>query len=208
MLNATAVRVGACLAGAMVGVFLLVSVPGCQWGDGVALLPPDIAAIEATLDDGVLRARIEAALLLSPVIGSARIAVDVIKGAVLLSGPADDPTQVELALFVVTHVPGVVRVESILLTRAQTQESDAGQRKAVDVAVARAGFLRSGTLDATGDTGRAELSSPLQRPLADATMAASDPGDGANASYGTRIRAMVFAALGIATVHDELLIKR
>lgn len=208
MLNATAVRVGACLAGAMVGVFLLVAVPGCQWGDGVALLPPDIAAMEATLDDSVLRAHIETALLLSPVIGSTRIAVDVIKGAVLLSGPADDPTQVELALFVVTHVPGVVRVESILLTRAQALATDAGQRQAVDVAVARAGFVRSGALGPIGDNNGRAQPSPLQRPLADGALEASGPGDGASAGHGTRIRAMVYSALGIATVQDELLIKR
>ncbi|EJE53682.1 putative periplasmic or secreted lipoprotein [Acidovorax sp. CF316] len=146
MLNTTAVRVGVCLAGAMVGVFLLVAVPGCQWGDGVALLPTDrLAAVEATLDDSVLSARIEAALLLSPVIGSTRMAVDVIQGATLLSGPADDPTQVELALFIVSNVPGVIRVESILVTRAQDRESGAGPRKAPDVAGARAGFALSGT---------------------------------------------------------------
>lgn len=210
MLNATAVRVGACLAGAMVGVFLLVAVPGCQWGDGVALSPPDIAAIEATLDDGVLTARVKAALLLSPVIGSTRIAVDVIKGAVLLSGPADDATQVELALFVVTNVPGVVRVESILLTRAQALAPQAGQGKVLDVDAARASFMRSGGLILMPGAGRAEPIL-LQRPVAEEADGVAVQANGvsnSSASFATRSRAVLYGVLGIATVHDELLIKR
>ncbi len=207
MLNTSTSRVGACLAGAMVGVFLLVAVPGCQWGDGLALLPPDMAAIEATLDDGVLRARIETALLLSPVVGSTRIAVDVVRGAALLSGAADDPVQIELALFVVTNVPGVIRVESILLTRAQARASAAGQREVLDVAVARAGFVRNGTIGRLEGPAGAQPS-PLQPPLAGQAGEAGGPADGAQASYATRIRALVYAALGIASVHDELLIKR
>jgi hypothetical protein len=201
MLNTTALRVGACLAGAMVGVFLLVAVPGCQWGDGVALLPTDrLAAVEATLNDSVLRARIETALLLSPVIGSTRMAVDVVQGAVLLSGSAEDAMQVELALFVVADVPGVIRVESTLVTRAQDRESGAGQRKAPDVAGARAGFVGSATPGPFEGPGGPQLSG--------GAVEANDSADGASASYTTRIRAMVYAALGIASVHDELLIKR
>ena len=210
MLNATGIRVGTCLAGAMVGVFLLVAVPGCQWGGGVALLPPDVAAIEATLDDSALRARIETALLLSPVIGSTRIAVDVIKGAVLLSGPADDPTQVELALFVVTNVPGVVRVESILLTRAQAPAPDAVQHH---VGAARASFMRSGTLIRMPDPDGAEPTL-LQHPVADGADEAENVVvqanglSGSSASFATHSRAMLYGVLGIASVHDELLIKR
>jgi hypothetical protein len=210
MLNATGIRVGTCLAGAMVGVFLLVAVPGCQWGGGVALLPPDVAAIEATLDDSALRARIETALLLSPVIGSTRIAVDVIKGAVLLSGPADDPTQVELALFVVTNVPGVVRVESILLTRAQAPAPDAVQHH---VGAARASFMRSGTLIRMPDPDGAEPTL-LQHPVADGADEAENVVvqanglSGSSASFATRSRAMLYGVLGIASVNDELLIKR
>lgn len=213
MLNATGIRVGTCLAGAMVGVFLLVAVPGCQWGGGVALLPPDVAAIEATLDDSALRARIETALLLSPVIGSTRIAVDVIKGAVLLSGPADDPTQVELALFVVTNVPGVVRVESILLTRAQAPAPDAVQHQAIDVGAARASFMRSGTLIRMPDPDGAEPTL-LQHPVADGADQADNVVvqanglSGSSASFATRSRAMLYGVLGIASVNDELLIKR
>lgn len=210
MLNATAVRVGACLAGAMVGVFLLVAVPGCQWGDGVALLPPDITAIEATLDDGVLTARVKAALLLSPVIGSTGIGVDVIKGAVLLSGPADDATQVELALFVVTNVPGVVQVESILLTRAQALALQAGQGKVLDVDAARASFMRSGGLILMPGAGRQEPIF-LQRPVADEAGGVVVQTNGvshSSASFATRSRAMLYGVLGIASVHDELLIKR
>lgn len=217
MLNATAVRVGACLAGAMVGVFLLVAVPGCQWGDGAALLPPDMSAIEATLDDGVLTARVKAALLLSPLAGSTAIAVDVIKGAVLLSGPVDDETQAELALFVVANVPGVVRVESILLTPAQARASDAGQRKLLDVGTARASFMRSGTLVLMPGADRQEPIF-LQRPVADRADMASEADkvvvqqanglSGSSASFATRSRAMLYGVLGIATVHDELLIKR
>lgn len=203
MLNTTAFRMGACLAGAMVGVFLLVAVPGCQWGDGVALLPPDIAAIEATLDDGVLTARVKAALLLSPVVGSTAIAVDVIKGTVLLSGPTHDQTQAELTLFVVSNVPGVVRVESILLTRAQALAADAGQRKALDVGAARASFLRSGSIAPTTGLDRPAPIS-LQRPVA---VEADGLSDGSRASFATRTRAMLYVALGIASVHDELLVK-
>lgn len=214
MLNTTAVRVGVCLAGAMVGVFLLVAEPGCQWGDGVALLPTDrLAAVEATLDDSVLSARIEAALLLSPVVGSTRIAVDVIKGAVLLSGPADDPTQVELALFVVTNVPGVVRVESILFTRAQAPAPDAEQSQTVDVGAARASFMRSGTLIRMPSPDGAQPTL-LQRPVADGVDEADilvmqvNGLSGNSASFATRSRAMLYGVLGIAAVHDELLIKR
>lgn len=211
MMNSTAFRVGACLAGAMVGVFLLVTVPGCQWDEGAALLPTGpIAAIEATLDDGVLRARIETALLLSPVIGSTRIAVDVIKGAVLLSGPADDATQVELALFVATNVPGVVRVESILLTRAQALEPHVGQGQVLDVDAARASFMRSGGLILMPGAGREEPIF-LQRPVADEADGVAVQANGlsnSSASFATRSRAMVYGVLGIASVHDELLIKR
>ncbi len=166
MLNATGIRVGTCLAGAMVGVFLLVAVPGCQWGDGVALLPPDLAAIEATLDDGVLKARVKAALRHSALAGSTAIAVDVVKGAVLLSGSADEPTQVERALFVVTNVPGVVRVENMVLTRAQALASLAGQSRVVDVEAARASFMRSGTLMRMPAANGAEPIF-LRRPLGD-----------------------------------------
>ncbi|MDZ7863779.1 BON domain-containing protein [Acidovorax sp.] len=213
MLNTSTSRVGAFLAGAMVGVFLLVAVPGCQWGDGLALLPPDMAAIEATLDDGVLRARIETALLLSPVVGSTRIAVDVVQGAALLSGATDDPVQVELALFVVTNVPGVIRVESILLTRAQAQASAAGQREVLDVGAARASFVRNGTLIPMPGPDRAEPMF-LQRPVAgeaneaDGAALQANAASNSSASFATRSRVMIYGVLGIASVHDELLIKR
>lgn len=210
MLNATGLRVGTCLAGAMVGVFLVVAVPGCQWGGDETPRPPDIATIEATLDDSVLRARIEAALLLSPVVGSTRIAVDVVQGAALLSGAADDPVQVELALFVVTNVPGVIRVESILLTRAQAQSSAAGNGDVLDVGAARASFVRSGTLIPMPGADRAEPIF-LQHPVADAADGVAVQTDGlpgSSASFATRSRAMLYGVLGIASVHDELLIKR
>lgn len=208
MFDTTAARLGACLAGALVGVFLIVAVPGCQWGSGATLLPPGITAIEATLDDSVLAARVKAALLLSPVVGSTGIAVDVIKGAVLLSGPTADATQSELALFVVTNVPGVIRVESILVTRAQARASDAGQREALDTGAARASFMRSGTLILTSGTERPDPIL-LQSPVADdGVVQANGFADGSSASFATHIRAMLYGALGIASVHDELLIKR
>lgn len=207
MLNTTVFRVGACLAGAMVGVFLLVAVPGFQWGHGTALVPPDIAPVEVAQGDGVLKARIEASLRLSPVVGSTRITVDVAKGAVLLSGPMDDPTQAQLALFVVANMPGVIRVESILSTRAQDQASDAAQRDVLDVEAARAGFLRNGTLGQAERPGGSEPT-PLQAPPGSETGKASRLADSARASHATGIRAMVHGALGIASVHDEQPVKR
>ena len=208
MFNTTAARLGACLAGALVGVFLIVAVPGCQWSDGAALLPPVITAIETTLDDSVLMARVKAALLLSPVVGSTGIAVDVIKGAVLLSGPTDDATQSELAVFVVTNVPGVVRVESILVTRAETRASDAGQPEALDTGAARASFMRSGTLILMQGPEMPDTLF-LQSPVADdGVVPTNGSADGSSASFATRSRAMLYGVLGIASVHDELLIKR
>lgn len=208
MLSTTAARLGACLAGALVGVFLIVAVPGCQWGSGATLLPPGIAAIETTLDDSVLTARVKAALLLSPVVGSTGIAVDVVKGAVLLSGPTEDATQSELALFVVTNVPGVVRVESILLTRSEARASDAGQREALDTGAARASFMRSGTLILMQGPERPDPVF-LQSPVADdGVVEAHGFSDGSSASFATRSKAMFYGVLGIASVHDELLIKR
>ncbi len=208
MFNTTAARLGACLAGALVGVFLIVAVPGCQWGGGAMLLPPGVTAIEATLDDSVLTARVKAALLLSPVAGSTGIAVDVIKGAVLLSGPTEDATQSELALFVVTNVPGVVRVESILVTRAQARASDAGQREALDTGAARASFMRSGTLMPMQGP-ESPVPRFLQSPVADGGVDQVDGfADGSSASFTARSRAMFYGVLGIASVHDELLIKR
>lgn len=69
-------------------------------------------------DDGATASRIQAALLLSPVVGRANIVVTFHQGVAKLLGKTQDQVQVDLAVFIAQTVPGVNRVDGSMLVVA------------------------------------------------------------------------------------------
>ncbi len=104
-----------CLSGAFLGALAMVSLQGCRRTDMVSTWVPPSPASTVYVADGVLESRVRAALILSPVQRSIDIQIESHQGAVLLSGTVADKTQMDLAVFVAQTVPGVNRVDSLMI---------------------------------------------------------------------------------------------
>ncbi|ART53580.1 hypothetical protein CBP34_08250 [Acidovorax carolinensis] len=104
-----------CLSGAFLGALAMVSLQGCRRTDMVSTWVPPSPASTVYVADGVLASRVRAALILSPVQHSIDINIESHQGAVLLSGMMVDKTQMDLAVFVAQTVPGVNRVDSLMI---------------------------------------------------------------------------------------------
>ncbi|MCZ8222050.1 MAG: BON domain-containing protein [Acidovorax sp.] len=99
---------------------LLVLLPllGCKRSDMTTLWAPASPLPVAYLEDSVITSRVRAALIVSPVVNSYNISVESHDGVVLLSGMAEDPTQIDLAVFVAQTVPGVKSVDSFMFSNS------------------------------------------------------------------------------------------
>lgn len=96
-------------AGAIVST-LLVTIIGCNKAqDGNADAPP-AATIGNVVDDSILTTKVKSALLANDDIKSLDIKVETNKGVVMLSGFADNPTQIERAIAVAKGIEGVASV--------------------------------------------------------------------------------------------------
>lgn len=101
-------------SGVLLGALAVMSLHGCKRVDILADPTPSTPPPTTYLEDQVLTRKIRTALLLSPVVSSVNIGVQSHGGAVLLSGMATNPTQIDLALFVAQTVPGVTSVDSFM----------------------------------------------------------------------------------------------
>ena len=105
-----------CLSGVFLGVLAMVSLQGCRRTEMVSTMELPSPASAVYVEDSVLTSRVRAALTLSPVQRSINIHIESRQGVVLLSGTVADKTQMDLAVFVAQTVPGVSRVDSLMLS--------------------------------------------------------------------------------------------
>lgn len=101
---------------AVLVVLTLLPLLSCKRSVMVTQWTPISPSPVAYLEDSVITARVRAALVLSPVVNSYNISVESHQGAVLLSGMAADPLQIDLAVFVAQTVPGVSSVDSFMFS--------------------------------------------------------------------------------------------
>lgn len=86
------------------------------------------AAIASEASDDLVKGRVEAALMLSPVLSGRNITVEISEGMVVLSGAIGNSTERELALQVAASMPGVEGVEEDLeLQQGNDTSPDAAQ---------------------------------------------------------------------------------
>jgi len=72
---------------------------------------------DSFVNDGVITAKIKAALINDPVVSALDVSVDTDKGVVLLSGFVDNKNQAQRALEIATAVTGVKTVKSNLTVK-------------------------------------------------------------------------------------------
>lgn len=177
-------------SGALLGVLAIMSLQGCKRIDIEAEGAPSSSTPSMVyLEDSVLTSRVRAALLLSPVVDSFNIAVESHVGAVLLSGQAADPTQLDLAVFVAQNVPGVISVESFMFAANMLPEQAADKTSSSAHAAPHA------------EGSRVDLARNSPQGLESAPPAENTPRQ-------SRWVSLAHSVLGIRSIQDELLIKR
>ena len=211
--------------GVVTAVFVasLLTLQSCKGADVVGSLASLVLTTPAEpADDRVLNARVKKALSESPVTRSMDIGVDSQKGVVLLSGMVQDPTQLDLAVFIAQNVPGVSQVDSFMFSSGVTLTSPtrSSYTPAPDFVppqrVVRR--LRSGepiamkglpTVATAGPTAPASHTAPavpaMSVPVETNTTRATTAQEPVSAVR--RLVTVAYGVMGISNVYDELLIR-